>query len=448
MPFKTVLYLLFFGVASAGSLFTPLAGIMGYMFHYCLGPETSWWFAPIRHWGIRYSYTLALLTAIGVAINWGKLRFGNRLLIGQEKAIVLFLVLIWVLVLLGPETIGRNVFDHPSLKFAKIFVFLMLLTHVVTTNKSINAVLWVMVAGVLILGVKAYELPRSAFNEGRLETIGGPDFAEANSLAAFLVATLPLVAIQFVKSRLPGKILCAVTIIFSLNTVVLTRSRGATVAFLVGLFVAPIIAPRRYRFWLAGGVIFLGLSGLYLADEQFLHRAQSIARSEEQMGGAARSRLEIWRGTLKMIADHPLGVGPANFYQTIGRYSPAHEGRDAHNTILKSAAELGIPGMLLYLYLVFNAIRMTFQIRRRMKKLSVPSAQQVALTSYAIMIGLITILVSSLTMSLLYAEFMWWLIALPVCLVRAADNLELQQQKQAASAAELYQSPSEGFTKV
>src|SRR4030042_1532459 len=102
MALKTILFLAAFIACSAGALFIPLLGILGYVGHYNLGPERQWWGAPLNHLGLRYSYTLALMAVIGAAIHWRSLRYGKSLLVGQEWLVLAFLGIVWLSVLIGP----------------------------------------------------------------------------------------------------------------------------------------------------------------------------------------------------------------------------------------------------------------------------------------------------------------------------------------------------------
>lgn len=57
-----------------------------------------------------------------------------------------------------------------------------------------------------------------------------------------------------------------------------------------------------------------------------------------------------------MIRDNPLGIGPGNFNQNIGRYSPDVAGMSSHSTYIQSAAELGLPGLALFVTILGNTL--------------------------------------------------------------------------------------------
>ena len=69
---KTVLFGSGLFICVAGAPFLPILGVIGYVLHHNLGPEHEWWAGPVNRLGVRYSYTLAIVTAVGLALNWSR----------------------------------------------------------------------------------------------------------------------------------------------------------------------------------------------------------------------------------------------------------------------------------------------------------------------------------------------------------------------------------------
>jgi len=435
MPVRTLLFALAFVACCVGSLVSPIWGLLGYVAHYCIGPERQWWEAPLSRFGIRYSLTLAAATMVGIVAHWGKLRYGKTFLTGQEKLLFLFLVLVWASTLLGGPTEGRyTTVDPPSIKLAKVFIFCLMLTHVVTDLKDLNRLYWVLTLGTLILGLEAYNTPRRAFQAGRLETIGGPDFQHSNVLAAHMVAMLPLIGAQFLRSRWIGKVITVLAGAFAVNTVVLTRTRGAVVGVAGAVIAALALSPGKHRAKIIAGVAAALVGGFFLVDPGFLNRAGTLQRSQEEMDVSARSRLEIWKGSLQLLKDHPLGVGAGNFHQNIGRYVPEMAGRDAHNTFVRCYSELGVQGITVLGVLVLNAIYMLRKVIRDSAGLPKAQHDSLSLAGYGLAVSIVAMLCCGLTSTVLYTEAMWWLLAMPVCLWRALENLKAPEVELATAA--------------
>ena len=324
------------------------------MLHYIVGAEKQWWHAPMNPLGIRYSFTFGIMIAAGIFLNRDKLRF-RRFLERQEILALLFLLLIWILYIFGPQTVNRySITDHAVIKMTKVMIFCLMMTHIVTKLKDVEKIFWVIIIGAFLLGVQAYSLPRSAFTSGRLDgRVGGSDFIDANALAIFMVASIIIVSVKFMQSPLKEKFFCSVSGVFVLNTIVLCRSRGALLALIgagVSIFIASPFRLKKHLIW--GSV--LALAGMiYLTDTAFIERmssitkhAESVMEGKEASDRSAMMRIEAWRGGIQMFYDHPLGVGVGNFNQFIGNYSPTVTGLSPHSLYIQVAAELGIFGLL------------------------------------------------------------------------------------------------------
>ena len=435
MPLKLIGFSILFLYFACGALFDPVLGVLGYMLHYIVGPEQQWWHAKLNPLGLRYSLTLAALTAIGIVLNRTRLRFG-KLLVRQEKLLMLMIALIWALTLIGPETVGRyTVTDHVSMKMTKVMIFCLMMTHVVTRSKDLDKVFWLLVMGSLILGLQAYDMPRRAFTGGRLDgRVGGSDFLNSNDLASFMVAAIIITGVMFMRSSWRGKLLCAAAGVLSVNTIILCRSRGAVLGLCGAGIAIVLMAPKRFRIKLLVGMVVAAAGMLYLSDPLFLTRmvdigthAESVIEGREATDASAMSRIKVWRGGLKMLRDNPLGIGPGNFNQNIGRYSPDFPGMSPHSTYIQSAAELGLPGLALFLAILGNALWTVRKVIRECEQSEQLSENQ-RLTFQWTACGLGSVIVgyatSGITGHFLYFEGVWWFLMLTVCLQRAFENAQ------------------------
>lgn len=130
-----------------------------------------------------------------------------------------------------------------------------------------------------------------------------------------------------------------------------SRSGVLSLAAAVMAFVAAGAprAGRRVRLW---GLIGFGLLGAAVAAYASL--APLVARAEETLAVGAGTRPQIWRDTVRLIADFWLtGVGPGGYPAAMVLYQQS--GRDlftnqAHNQYLQTLAEggvlLGVPVVL------------------------------------------------------------------------------------------------------
>jgi len=427
MSIKGLMLIGTFLFCAVGALFLPYLGIYGYIADYCISPSRQWWGLPFSAMGIRFSFTLALATFAGIVLQRHNLKFGEKVIYNQETTLLIFLGLIWILFAISVDTIGRySSIDHPSLKVTKIVIFSLMMTHVITDIRKLNGLFWVFVFVSLILGIKAWETPYNNFLRGRLEGIGGADFAEANFFAAFMASMLPIIGVQFLRSGWYGKILCLISGVFTANAVILCRSRGAFLGLAFGVIAAGLFAPEKHRKTIFI-FIFIGLLGtVYLSDSFFTDRILSITVNQEEMDTSSSSRIQLWKAGAKIFIAHPMGIGPGNWYQTIGRYLPEYAGKDSHNTYIKCAVELGVFGISLFMFLLYQAYSNLRSVYKSLDVLPPEEADDFIQYYFAITVSLVVLLACAMTITMIYTEIVWILLMLPVCLKRALDNRLLE----------------------
>jgi O-antigen ligase len=201
----------------------------------------------------------------------------------------------------------------------------------------------------------------------------GP-YANSNDLAAITLLMLGLaLAIATVKTqnvlvRRAAAALVPVTLVI----ILLAQSRGVFIGLLVG-FGPPLLARLMKRPSRAAPMLVLLAVIAALVPAASWHRLGSITNLTETVGepdkegrarareskpdewasGSARQRFEILKTGLNIAASHPvLGVGIGCYREANARYAPQLGERDAHNTYVRVAAEMGLPGLLLWLGLV------------------------------------------------------------------------------------------------
>ena len=168
----------------------------------------------------------------------------------------------------------------------------------------------------------------------------------------------------------------------TLLIILLTQSRGVFVGLLVG-FGPPLLARLRKRPSGTAPVLVVLAVIAVLVPAASWHRLGGITNLTETIAEAdkkgppatsedrfdqfaadsARQRFDILKTGLHIAASHPvLGVGIGCYNEANARYAPQLGERDAHNTYVRLAAEMGLPGLLLWLGLVGSVLT---QVRRR-----------------------------------------------------------------------------------
>ena len=423
MAIKTILLLLGFVFSSVGALFVPLLGVIGYVLHYQFWPDNHWWGREISDWGLRYAFTIGVCLLIGTLLNKHKLKLGRQAMRTHEWLLVVF----WLAALLSTLTGIDLTFmpyqqTHQALlldKLSKVILFCLLMSHVVTTLKRLDLLIWTLVVGTLYLGYQAWDAPLWKFTQARLEGIGGPDYRESSYLGAHFAMLLPIIGAQFLRSSWKARALCAIAGGFALNGLILTRTRAAFLGVCVGIAAALLLSlrGRRRRIFL---YLLPGLIGaVYLTDAGFRDRMQTIRAQPAPGDTSASNRLVIWRAAGKMFVEHPMGVGLGNFQVVLSQYASRLMRRDAHNTYIRCATELGLLGMGVLGLILISAAWCLYQAQRWAWRC--PYTWQIRYYVYGLAVSLVVMLTTALFMTQLYIEEFWWMLTLPVCLLRAAE---------------------------
>lgn len=159
-----------------------------------------------------------------------------------------------------------------------------------------------------------------------------------------------------------------------------TGSRGALIAAAVGTAIV-IIA----RFGTQYGVVFLGLG---LACVLLIpNPLQERILSEHASNPLTYARWDIWGGAIRIVMEHPLGIGLGLYQYVFPQYAFPVESQIArygtvaqtpHSEYLQVAVELGVPGLVMVgwgLYLIGRQIQGALGQRlRRIRRLTVAGA--------------------------------------------------------------------------
>lgn len=421
MPLRGIAFLAFFVGSSAATFVFPMAGVICYLVLYHVYPQTTWWGKSIASLGSRYALVCGACLLAGTILNLNRLKFGRHILLPVEWG----MLLVFLAILLSTATgMGWDARTEEFLdKMAKVFVFALLMAHVAATPRALWQVVVTLAVMALYLGHEAHGAPRGAFADNRLNGIGGPDFQDSNGLSIHLCALIPFVVVLFRQSGLGWKILAFLAAGYTANAILLCRTRSVAIAGAVAALLSIFYIPRRHRRWAVAALCFALAGVVYLSDDWYWKRISTIFSSQEERDMSVNKRLIIWSGAWEMIKDHPLGVGVGHFQRQIGRYT-AEQGivkRDAHNSYLLCAAEIGLPGLAAYLATLGLAWATLSRANRRIQAGGVDS-DRLELIIFANRIALIVYMVAGFFSSRFYTEGQWFLIAMTACTARAVEN--------------------------
>jgi O-antigen ligase len=252
---------------------------------------------------------------------------------------------------------------------------------------------------------------------------------DANDFATLIATAMPLGLYFVLAQRRP---LLRVLAVVGLTVLAVGEIRsGSRGGFLALLAVAAFVlvrftaVPARSR---VVGLVVILIVVIGTAGDRYWNQMQSIfAPNQDYNATAETGRLRTWERGLGYMISHPLlGVGVGNFPVAEGTISPRvtqeHSIRvrwlAAHNSFIQVGAELGMPGLLLFVGLIASA----FAALRRggPPPLARPPTRGTFPLAQSLRAALVGFVVGAFFLSLAYSEMLYTLAALAVALEKIA----------------------------
>jgi O-antigen ligase len=254
---------------------------------------------------------------------------------------------------------------------------------------------------------------------------------DANDLATLIASAMPLGLYFVLAHRRPLVRLLAVGGLAVLAVgLIRSGSRGGFLALLaIVTFVLVAFTTISARSRIAGLVVILAIAFGAASDRYWTQMQTMVHPNQDYNLTSDGGRMKIWKRGVGYMADFPLfGVGASNFQVaegTISSLARLHERGigvrwgAAHNSFIQIGAELGIPGLLLFIGLIatsFAALRRVARDARSMK----PPAPHVSRLAQTLMAALVGFVVGAFFLSLAYSDMLYTLTAFTMALPKIA----------------------------
>jgi O-antigen ligase len=258
--------------------------------------------------------------------------------------------------------------------YSKVLVLALLVMTGIRTVADLRFMSWAVViaAGLLsYLSVFVFRMARGgAFDLARIS--GGYSY-DANDIACVVVASLGFILLMTQTANHKGKLVALVVLAGCGMTLAKTGSRGGFVG-LLGAGVALLVLLKGVSIVRKiGAVVVVAVSLSIIAPPGYWDQMATIfTPTKDYNWTAPTGRKAIAERGMKYMWSRPIaGIGAGNFGRAEGMISdravewdpskPGIKWSAPHNSYLEAAAEMGIPGGLLYIGLVFGTI---FGLRR------------------------------------------------------------------------------------
>jgi hypothetical protein len=270
---------------------------------------------------------------------------------------------------------------------------------------------------------------------------------DPNRFAQITIVLLPVAMFLYRTARRQSTRLAAAVLgLLLLAGIGLTLSRGAFVTLvLMAIVMAHVRWVRPLRLAVVAVAITAALSAVspYLLSrivsmtEVFTIFSGDRSRVAEA-DGAIRRRTTQMLAALYVFRDHPIiGVGPGQFSPFyVEEYSqdPGIKFREvvgprrAHSLYLEMAAELGIIGLSIFLFIVGLVVRRLWQLRQRWSGRDPVRADLAA----AFALSLAAYLSTGIFLHLAFQRYFWFLLALSVAAIRVIQRRPGRYARRAA----------------
>jgi O-antigen ligase len=258
--------------------------------------------------------------------------------------------------------------------FLKAIVFFWLIGVVVTTGPRLRMFLRLLVICSIPLAVTAVQNYRSgAFLEasGAVMRIvgyntGGSGLTEnPNDMALMLNLLIPFsVALLATERSLAWRSVAACALLISLAAVVATFSRAGFLT-LAAIGIVGVIAMARRRPVMAMGLVLILAASVPLLPRGYLERLSTITNISSDPTRSAQDRWSDLGVATQLVVRNPItGVGLGQNVLALNR-ERGPTWREVHNVYLQYAVDLGVPGLVLFLWLFVALFRSAGRVRRQ-----------------------------------------------------------------------------------
>ena len=259
--------------------------------------------------------------------------------------------------------------------YLKVFVIVVLMIHCLDRLERLDRYtsLIVLCSGYVaahslldyLRGVRLVE-------DGRLAGAVGGIFGNPNDLALNMVVFMPFaLASAFKPGPTSRRVIAASCGLFMIATIFFTRSRGGFLG-LGAMLLVLVVGTVRVRPAVGVAAVVAVLAAVPLAPASFWGRMVSIFDAEKDTTGSRQARIELLKEGVRVFAANPvMGIGLGQFVN----YEPDERKeawRVTHNAVLQVAAELGVLGLIPFLYVIGRAAQATRIVRRVL----IPPAQR------------------------------------------------------------------------
>lgn len=315
---------------------------------------------------LRIAMLAAVLAIAAHVLN--RLSRGLPVVANNQPTRILFYLVGWALITIPFSNWPGGSMAFLFENFLKIVIVFMLLANVIDSPAKLGRVTW----GLVLLSIPLAVTTVANFVTG-IPMDGGDRVAgyaagltsNPNDLALMLNLILPLcIALLLASNRAGLRILLVSIACLLVIAIVATFSRAGFLTLMVsGLTYLWLLRKRAERSWLIAAAI-LALLALPMMPSGYVDRLTTIVNIEDDPSHSAQTRLEDMKAAARLGFANPF-MGSGIGMNAVAMNKLRDESwTEVHNVYLQYLVELGLPGLLLFLWLYSYCMRTTAALLR------------------------------------------------------------------------------------
>lgn len=326
--------------------------------------------------------------------------------------------------------------------FFKALVVFWLLTGVVDSPARLRTAMWVLSLIAVPLSISAvkgffsgaFRAQEMTNGLDRISGYNGSLTGNPNDLALMLNLILPLtIALFLCARRLPLKVALAGLVVMDAVAVVATFSRAGFLALGVIGVSYLILLFKRGQKGLAMAVIAAALVSTAFVPSSYYERLSTITNIQADTTNSAQNRLRDNIIAVNYVATHPLvGAGIGMNILALNNARGAAWTK-VHNVYLEYAVDLGLPGVGIFLFLMYTIVR---KLRRASREIArVPALEEVRTLLQGLGVSLAGFILSAVFYPDAYQFYFYYIAGLAIAATSIATAYRKAGLAQASSAA-------------
>lgn len=438
---RIIVILMVTAIGIIASFVDAFYGILLYAFYTFVSPlELVWWTAL---YGARLSFMVAGFVIVTALLQ------KKRIILNHKTTYLCCFLLFYCFASLA---VRQDILSFSTYGWERMWVFTRLIIMLLVTSALISNLqklrIYILAVAVFIGLLGAYYGIFGLFaGSTSIAGPGGGRFGDNNGYAVFLNTALPFIYYAGVNlKRKSWRYLSKIIFLGNIIAIILTFSRGGFITLLVILALIFLNIKRKIIYFI---LIPVALLILFFITPTYIdyvptgeERAQSVEKGsvvdrtlelyKKRIGSiktfkedvSVSGRFYFWKLAIKMANENPLfGVGFMRYKEVYNEYDETDGlyGRErvVHNTYLEFLADIGYPGLLLFILVLLSTLVNINNFTRQIKIKNLPEREEFLSYSTMLQISIVTFCLGSTFVNMGFLDLFWAIVAISM----AMDNI-------------------------